>query len=366
MIFFSLRLALATTYLTLCLALLVSGPIQAAEPNNTFAEATVLASGVLTVSDDLTPGESGFAPDTLLIALDQFGEIIDETFDDDDSIFGDGTASGFTDVDVNPSGEIAFAITGFGDDFFEGDHEQEGGYETFVEVYSSLGSLVSEISFNAYLDFGAVDEHHFSDPLWDGGTYTVNIDNDIGGITDGDVDFFTFTGLTPGEAFSAETVSGTSIDTFLGWYSDNGTLLETDDDAGLGFLSRIEDIVPASGKLTFAVTGHGDNGFVGAHSQEDIYDLQLTTNAAGFSADFDGNGRVDGADLTHPTLGWHARYGSDLDGADFLEWQQQFGSGVGSLATSEAVPVPTSSALLLIAALVSTPFRMCRRTAKIL
>ncbi|WP_261342304.1 hypothetical protein [Bythopirellula polymerisocia] len=33
-------------------------------------------------------------------------------------------------------------------------------------------------------------------------------------------------------------------------------------------------------------------------------------------------------DLTDPVNGWQARYDSDLDGADFLAWQRQFGRGI--------------------------------------
>lgn len=68
---------------------------------------------------------------------------------------------------------------------------------------------------------------------------------------------------------------------------------------------------------------------------------------APFTADFDGDGDVDGVDLTHPTLGWQARYGNDLDGTDFLAWQQQFGSG--TLSASTAVPEPKGVALVILA-----------------
>ena len=67
-----------------------------------------------------------------------------------------------------------------------------------------------------------------------------------------------------------------------------------------------------------------------------------------FSADFDVNGVVDGNDLTDPVLGWEARFGADLDGSDFLQWQQQLGSGVPLETVSTAVPEPTS---LLLASL---------------
>jgi hypothetical protein len=41
--------------------------------------------------------------------------------------------------------------------------------------------------------------------------------------------------------------------------------------------------------------------------------------------DFDGNGIVDGDDLTHPLLGFYARFGKSLDGNDFLAWQKHLG-----------------------------------------
>jgi len=63
------------------------------------------------------------------------------------------------------------------------------------------------------------------------------------------------------------------------------------------------------------------------------------------SADFDGDGDVDNADLTHSTLGWETRYGDDLDGNDFLAWQREYGSGVGPLG---AVSVPEPATLLLL------------------
>ena len=65
-----------------------------------------------------------------------------------------------------------------------------------------------------------------------------------------------------------------------------------------------------------------------------------------YSADFDLDNDVDSNDLTDPRLGWSARYGIDLGGSDFLEWQRQFGSGVG-LSESMAVPEPTTLMLAL-------------------
>jgi hypothetical protein len=74
------------------------------------------------------------------------------------------------------------------------------------------------------------------------------------------------------------------------------------------------------------------------------FDYSMPVAVAG---DFDGDGDVDGNDLTDPALGWNARYGTDLDGADFLVWQQNYGTGV-ALVGASAVPEPTALALVLV------------------
>ena len=68
-----------------------------------------------------------------------------------------------------------------------------------------------------------------------------------------------------------------------------------------------------------------------------------------FSADFDFDGDVDHDDLTNPALGWQARYGNDLDGLNFLQWQQQFDSGatpLGPLSTN--VPEPSTATAFVL------------------
>ena len=51
----------------------------------------------------------------------------------------------------------------------------------------------------------------------------------------------------------------------------------------------------------------------------------------------------------------------DTDGGDFLVWQRQFGSGVGSLSASNAVPEPSSILLLVGLAAIRT---ITRQTAR--
>jgi hypothetical protein len=210
-----------------------------------------------------------------------------------------------------------------------------------------------------------VEEFMFFDFNWFGGSYDVNLDNLITPPTGGDVDFFTFTGLTPGAAFTAQTADPTSsgIDTILGLFDATGALVDFDDDGAVGLLSELTGNVPANGKLTFAVTGLGDDAhFVGEHTESGTYELRLSLP---FAADFDHNGSVNGADLTV----WRGAFGAsgnaagdadsdnDTDGADFLVWQRQRGNGP---IPASAVPEPAAMALVAIA-LMCHKFALGRR-----
>lgn len=80
----------------------------------------------------------------------------------------------------------------------------------------------------------------------------------------------------------------------------------------------------------------------------------VVVNAPIYSADFNLDGNVDGADLAQ----WHGDFGEpgngdsdadndgDSDGVDFLAWQQQFGS-VPIMPAAGSVPEPTSVAMLV-------------------
>lgn len=326
--------------------LLISTSALAEEPNETFAETTVLDSGVLSITDSLTPGETTGFPDTYLGAFDSFEFLVAE--DDDGSSLGDGFASGLTNVPINADGTIDFSITGVGDFFFEGDHNESGAYEAHVDVLDSAREILNSFIVSGTLQDGIVDQYSFSGYSF-ADAYDINIDNAIG-VSGGDVDFFTFTGLTPGSMFAAETSSVGTIDTVLGWFDDAGSLLEIDDDSGQGDWSRLEGTVPLSGQLTFAVSGDGDELFGGSHTQLEVYSLQLTIDGVELPGDFEGDGDVDLFDLTHPTLGWEARYGTNLSGTDFLTWQQAFGSS--SLAAAQSVPEPAAAVIGILACLV--------------
>jgi hypothetical protein len=82
------------------------------------------------------------------------------------------------------------------------------------------------------------------------------------------------------------------------------------------------------------------------------------TGTAQFTADFNDDGRVNGADLTK----WKGDFGlnansdadgdGDSDGNDFLLWQRQLGSGVPATAAVGAVPEPAAAVVMALGALM--------------
>lgn len=342
------------------LAFALCGTMRAAEPNETFSTATVLAAGVSSIGDSLTLQYT--YPDTFLGILSLAGQIV--RTDDDDSIYGDGFASGLGDLSIE-STAIQFAVTGFGDDNFTGAHAQAGEYKVFVDVYGASGEPIDSFSEVRTLAAGAVDEYSFSDAAWLGGKYDVNIDNRT---LANDIDFFTFTGLLPGKAFIARTMLATSpsVDTLLGWFSDAGVLLQSDDDSGGGTLSLVAGTVPSSGNITLAVSGFGDPEFGGFHSQAGNYVLEVTQSTNPNGGDYNGNGVVDAADYTV----WRDSLGQsgpnlvadgDLDTmigiGDYIFWKSRFGQivGAGSLTAefgASAIPEPSTALFVALCGLI--------------
>jgi glycoprotein endo-alpha-1,2-mannosidase len=76
--------------------------------------------------------------------------------------------------------------------------------------------------------------------------------------------------------------------------------------------------------------------------------------------DFNRDGRVDSADLNGDG-GWTGRFGVDVDGNDFLAWQRNLGyvNWPTSSASFFGVPEPTSTMLLLFAAIALVARRPC-------
>ncbi len=332
------------------IAVLASAALTTAtaeEPNEDFFTATILPPGVLLVEDEF--GSSGGAnPDTIVGSRGFFGDI--EFYDDDASPYGDGHASALYGVPTN-SGSIDFAVTGYPDEFFFGGHSESGNYEAYVTVFDFFGDEVDNFTISGMLLPGAVDDHSFNDFEWLNGSYNVEINN---ALQVGDVDFFTYTGLTPGEAFTVETLdpTGAGIDTVLAWFNEFGSQIAFDDDHDLdtsydGRLSLIEGVVPEDGRLTFGVSGYPDYDFVGAHDESASYELLVTIPDEGLAGDFNGDLVVDAADYTV----WRDQGGTPTE---YAEWADNY----GATAASNAVPEPSTACLALgLAALVASGVR---------
>lgn len=235
---------------------------------NIFAPGTIVVDGELTRPTDLsslTPdftyqgtlspnqilsyvksGESSDTPffaaidnsdsgvDTVLGVFDENNKLI--ALDDDNSPFGNGLASAWG-GQVNNGGTINLQITGYPssdniDDSFAGSHNESGYFD--LKVYLGFSSIA-------------------------------------------DVDFFSFTGLTPGALMKAEITSA-DFDTTLGLFDDAGNLIISDDDGGQGVLSKLVTTVSSNGVLNFAVSGYPDESFLfGSLSEFGQYQLTLTT-----------------------------------------------------------------------------------------
>ena len=336
--------------LVVLFAVAASEIVSAAEPNESFGQATLLAPGVLSVTDDLASGGGGDLPDTMVASLNSAGFITD--FNNDGGTWEGSLGSALTFVPINNDSSFWFIVTGYDDFEFLGNHVQSGDYHVYVDIYDDFGFREETHEFDGTLQPGAVDQFSL-DGFNTNYTYDVFIDNTVGGSSQADVDFFTFTGLTAGAAFSAEVIQETfdGFDSLLGRFNDAGTLIATNDDGGVGTLSLLQGTVPASGKLTFAVTGIGDEDFLGEHSESADYALELTFAAPG---DFDNDGDVDGRDF----LRWQ-RGGSPnpRSAGDLAAWQTNYGAG-GLVAATVAVPEPSA---ILLSALALGALGFCRK-----
>jgi hypothetical protein len=354
----------------LVVILMIATDVCGTEPNETFGSATVLSPGVMTVADALTAAFPAF-PDTLLGVRDFFGDVY--ATNDDGSPLGDGRASALGGVPTN-SGSISFSVTGYTDLQFEGSHGEVGQYEVFVDAYDFFGDKVDAFSEVRTLAPGVVHNFDYSDFEWINGEYDVYIDNAIDPISD--VDFFTFTGLTPGAQFAARTAdpATSNVDTLLGWFDSGGGLLESDDDGAGGSLSLIGGIVPAGGMLTFAVSGVGDSSFTGSHAEDGTYELRLQIQSTAVPGDYNENNVVDAADYavwrntlnqSGPNLPADGDGDGTVDNDDYGVWRSHFGQTAASGATAglpssanAAVPEP---ATWLLASLYFGAAALCRR-----
>lgn len=235
------------------------------EPNNTFALRQLVpagngrATGSISSGDvdqyrfTFTPGQTVAAAviagsfDTILGRLSSTGTIL--TTDDDS---GFGLLSRLAPFTVDASGQVNLAMTGFADFGLVGAHTMSGTYTVDVRAINAAADTGSNNTFATRQVLAA------------------GINSITGSLSAGDVDFFTFTGLTPGSVFGVNVMTGP--DTIIGHFSSAGALVASDDDGGAGLLSALaSQTVGADGTITIAVTGFADFGFGGGHAQTGAY-----------------------------------------------------------------------------------------------
>ncbi|NOZ39386.1 MAG: hypothetical protein GXP24_04070 [Planctomycetes bacterium] len=88
-------------------------------------------------------------------------------------------------------------------------------------------------------------------------------------------------------------------------------------------------------------------GMNNASMQIRNYSVTATVGVASVPGDFNGDGVVNGNDLSDPFQGWYARFGTDLDSSDFLDWQRNFGMVGLSAASAITIPEPSTGLLIL-------------------
>jgi len=106
-----------------------------------------------------------------------------------------------------------------------------------------------------------------------------------GFLSPGDVDFYAVSlpadVLVTASVFDFTPDDDYDNDSYLGVFDPSGTLFDYDDDDGPGYLSAIHFFPPQPGVWAFAVTGYGDSGFTGDHSENFAYRLVLSVPEPG-------------------------------------------------------------------------------------
>jgi hypothetical protein len=274
---FASRSHIRHTLLTLLIVLLGAARVQATpifEPNNRPTQATILNAGQLTVADSLN-GNSG-RPNTLLASSDPaFREIL--AVDDNSSPLGNGFASKLTGVPLQPNGSAYFRVTGAPDATFTGNQTQSGSYSVRFDLYDAQHNFFETLP----LDFEGVSPGMFdfiwfnppkvTEPQRVGGTVDVTINNVVGPGTGDSLDYFWFSGLRPGQQFTARLTA--DFGALIGLYSGVNNLVAVSHpgDAAPTLIGNAD----AQGRILIGVSGGNDTGFKGEHVDAGQYLLTV-------------------------------------------------------------------------------------------
>jgi len=297
--------------------------LSESEPNDLPAQANPVAGGVLSAA--YPPAGAGALVDAALAPgdVDHFslelvaGELVTlAVLTPDAGAFADpairlyapGGSVAATDDDSGPaflpalrlrasaSGTWRVAVSGFGDDDFDGaGHGESFSYRLVVSVVAAPPLFLEPLPDT---NGGSAS----ADPLPEtGASFGAGAPGGVavvtGAVAPGDVDFYAVP-VRPGEALAAfvwDEDAGAFDDPTLRLLSGAGPTARDDDDEGPGFLPAILATAPAGpATAALAVSGFRDAGFTGAdHGESFTYHL-VVAEPPFFDAD--GDGVADAAD----------------------------------------------------------------------
>lgn len=199
---------------------------------------------------DLPPSEPFFvwldhgtsSMDTILGVFDSTDNMV--AFDDDGSPTGN-LASAIRGV-VPSTGTLRLKVSGIGDDDFDGAHEY------YHDEHS---------------------ESPMSEPHYQQGDYTLSaVIGDVEIVSD--VDFFTLSGLTPGDAFTiSEALSASGVS--MQWLANDGTVISHSSFSETDNREQISGLVPNSGQVHVVVRGYNAYGYEGGYISTGEYLLRV-------------------------------------------------------------------------------------------
>ncbi|NER85400.1 MAG: hypothetical protein F6K42_39110 [Leptolyngbya sp. SIO1D8] len=183
--------------------------------------------------------------------FDDNGNLLD--FDDDSSPF-DGLAPAIRGR-IPDNGTLHLKISGIGDDNFDGLQEY---YEYYCEDCPETPELF---------------------PHYEEGNYRLAV---LVGDAElpGDIDFFTLSGLTPGDVFTVSESFSSYFGIRIGWLANNGSVIALSNYSDLEGREQIAGIVPPDGQVNLVVSGYDDVDLRGRHAASGDYLLTVETRAA--------------------------------------------------------------------------------------
>ena len=213
------------------------------------------------------------------VALGTLDDSIVELYDADGSL-----------LDINDDGERLFW-----------EAPSSGERYVFVGGYG-VGTYTLTVSLS-----DVIDDHANSE----GDATAIRVGADVRGALDydGDVDFFRFQ-AEQGQSYQIDVALGTLYDSIVDLYDGDGSFLDTNDDHGDTYASRLFWEAPSSGERYIAVVGSG----IGTYT--------LTVSLSDF---IDDHGNSEG-DATGIRVGADVRGAMDYDGdIDFFRFQAEQG-----------------------------------------